>query len=89
MTNQRFYLISENPVKAVGEIISEIGIITNTLVDGNDLQSIEFFDYWQANKVIQELKRVSGAIGYNYIVLNEIGYKEFVELRDEQNQMKN
>ena len=89
MANGRFYIVILRTFISIDDVITNGGINPNSLYDVAKLKALEFLNYEDAwnfyQKIIQPLELNNSDSNYwNYILLNEIGFKEFIELRENQ-----
>ena len=83
MANGRFYIVILRTFISIDDEITNGGINPNSLYDVAKLKALEFLNYEDAwnfyQKIIQPLELNNSDSNYwNYILLNEIGFKKFI-----------
>lgn len=84
MLNQTFYLIIKNPSDEIEQSVTRLNTSPKPLINTKNLQTLSFSDYWEAIKTSQGINQTTDSDQYCSFVLNELGYQDFLELKDQQ-----
>ncbi|PHN06995.1 hypothetical protein [Flavilitoribacter nigricans] len=89
MKKEKFYIVVINTSVNLDEVIAKGGITPNLSINEGKLKAIEFINYEDAQKVYQKIVQPLGLNNpdtnyWNFLLLNEIGFKEYIELKDDQ-----